>query len=748
MSSQFSSFRVNEPSTQCPICNKYFSNPSNANRHLDLAHNSRLWHDTDTDDYDMTNDVPAVESFNDMVELEDGSSYFDDNDNHDNYDVFEENDLVDSASQPHEEPAHTSTFHANPFYPFKNEMELKCLMFFKGSQDRFSQRIVKKTLRLIRSLIEISHKERDVIQNRPQGFDPIKNVLSDDRICKSHSERRKFPRLEVDTFAVPKGDGSTVDLTYIKPSNHLRLLMANPTKVSLLNSLPDFSPNKRNTLNQGLKWKECPLFQSPMVPKELSRNFNDFWLGDVVINSSGSTHIISKFFTFEGQIFIEAYAIELDHNTFLAILTSEKNTMSISSVSFVLSLLELIDMYLRASMNIVSNTDQVVRTHSRQLNGFHQGFINHCLSERDKVPIDPSTRRHMKVRIVPISLFSDDTSGNRSKKWNCFDTWTMNISALPLKISNEYENHFFICTSNHKITAMEMIEPLTNDLYNLEKGMVMYDSQFKQNVFVISPVLFIRGDNVRQAEIALHKGSRATHPCRFCYWQSDPSKPVDANGQPLSLHYSASGFSAPSRTLQDYKDFATLQYQQRPEPVFLPNRGRPRARIAFESDWSKLGFKFTGGEHFLNLDAIDLSKDLPVEILHTLLLGMTKYCFIIFYDHFMDNNHIESLTDLFRNYNSKALHRNLTSSLKNFRSFVGRDYKIMVQLLPSLLQRSRLDNPRLYPSQTVFESLFNCFNTLGSLSSLIYMEKIDNFEQYKNMLVVLVTETIAAMDNL
>ncbi|KAI7865316.1 uncharacterized protein EV154DRAFT_407422, partial [Mucor mucedo] len=117
---------------------------------------------------------------------------------------------------------------------------------------------------------------------------------------------------------------------------------------------------------------------------------------------------------------------------------------------------------------------------------------------------------------VPISLFSDDTSGNRSKKWNCFDTWTMTISALPLKISNEYENHFFICTSNHIITAMEMIEPLTNDLYNLEKGMVMYDSQFKQNVFVISPVLFIRGDNVRQAEIALHKESRATHPCRFC----------------------------------------------------------------------------------------------------------------------------------------------------------------------------------------------------------------------------------------
>ncbi|KAI7866313.1 uncharacterized protein EV154DRAFT_583623 [Mucor mucedo] len=203
----------------------------------------------------------------------------------------------------------------------------------------------------------------------------------------------------------------------------------------------------------------------------------------------------------------------------------------------------------------------------------------------------------------------------------------------------------------------------------------MYDSQFKQNVIVISPVLFIRGDNVRQAEIALHKGSRATHPCQFC----------------------ASGFSAPSRTLQDYKDFATLQYQQRPEPVFLPNR-------------DVLGEGLHLKAIRANLD-LSLLADLPVEILHTLLLGMTKYCFIIVYDNCMDNNHIESLTDLFRNYNSKAFNRNLTSSLTNFRSFVGRDYKIMVQLLPSLLQQSRLDNARSYLNQTVFESIFNCFNT-------------------------------------
>ncbi|KAI7874002.1 uncharacterized protein EV154DRAFT_430505 [Mucor mucedo] len=64
----------------------------------------------------------------------------------------------------------------------------------------------------------------------------------------------------------------------------------------------------------------------------------------------------------------------------------------------------------------------------------------------------------MTVRVVPISLFSDDTSSNRSKKWNCFDSWVMNIAAFDLEESNKYENHF-LCTSNHKVTAMEMVKP-------------------------------------------------------------------------------------------------------------------------------------------------------------------------------------------------------------------------------------------------------------------------------------------------
>ncbi|KAI7871420.1 uncharacterized protein EV154DRAFT_111970 [Mucor mucedo] len=104
----------------------------------------------------------------------------------------------------------------------------------------------------------------------------------------------------------------------------------------------------------------------------------------------------------------------------------------------------------------------------------------------------------------------------------------------------------------------------------------------------------------------------------------------------------------------------------------------------------------TGAEELLKLKAVDLSQDLPVEILHTLLLGMTNYCFKIAHDHFLNDSQLKKLTELFRNYNSKALHRNLTSSLSAYRSYLGRDFKILVQLFPSILQKANFQDPNMF----------------------------------------------------
>ena len=117
--------------------------------------------------------------------------------------------------------------------------------------------------------------------------------------------------------------------------------------------------------------------------------------------------------------------------------------------------------------------------------------------------------------MAPIILYSDDTSGNRSRKWNKFDLWCMAMAGLPNKEARKFKNINYITCSNN-LTVLNMAAGFIDDLLSLEQGIVVYDSVMKQKVIVISPVLCILGDNVRASEVVNHLGSRANLPCRIC----------------------------------------------------------------------------------------------------------------------------------------------------------------------------------------------------------------------------------------
>ena len=55
------------------------------------------------------------------------------------------------------------------------------------------------------------------------------------------------------------------------------------------------------------------------------------------------------------------------------------------------------------------------------------------------------------VLMLPLILFSDDTSGNKSKQWNKFDSWCVKLAGLPNEDNQKLQNIFHICSSN-KVT--------------------------------------------------------------------------------------------------------------------------------------------------------------------------------------------------------------------------------------------------------------------------------------------------------
>lgn len=120
------------------------------------------------------------------------------------------------------------------------------------------------------------------------------------------------------------------------------------------------------------------------------------------------------------------------------------------------------------------------------------------------------------VVMLPIVLFTDDTSGNRSKQWNKFDSWCLRIAGLPNKDNSKLHNIHFLCCAN-KCSVMDMARPLVKDLADLESnGIGVYDAHLEREVLLIAPVICILADNPRHSELMNHLGSSAKKYCRIC----------------------------------------------------------------------------------------------------------------------------------------------------------------------------------------------------------------------------------------
>ncbi len=120
----------------------------------------------------------------------------------------------------------------------------------------------------------------------------------------------------------------------------------------------------------------------------------------------------------------------------------------------------------------------------------------------------PFSSSELPVVMVPLLLFSYNTSGNKSKK--C-DVWYLLLAGLPWKENTKRENIHVLSCSN-RIPAIEMAGPIVDDLTVLEQeGVVVYDALTKRDVLVVAPVIGGITDNPRGSEMTNHLGSTAKH---------------------------------------------------------------------------------------------------------------------------------------------------------------------------------------------------------------------------------------------
>lgn len=68
----------------------------------------------------------------------------------------------------------------------------------------------------------------------------------------------------------------------------------------------------------------------------------------------------------------------------------------------------------------------------------------------------------LEILHVPMNIYSDDTSGNVSKKWNKHMSFVATLAGLPPHLTNQEYHMHFLAASN-SASALEMADRLVNE---------------------------------------------------------------------------------------------------------------------------------------------------------------------------------------------------------------------------------------------------------------------------------------------
>ncbi|KAJ6543803.1 hypothetical protein B0H10DRAFT_1673200, partial [Mycena sp. CBHHK59/15] len=347
-----------------------------------------------------------------------------------------------------------------------------------------------------------------------------------------------------------------------------------------------------------------------------------------------------------------------------------------------------------------------------------------------------------------IDYFGDDVSGNRSKSWNKHWNAYMTHRNLPRELlQQEYHVHFVSTSPNASITEQFTVFKSVIELTHKDPVKVR-DAETQETTRLCIHANAGPSDNPMQSEITGHIGAKGNYLCRKCNaGGTEKEKETDAcfhslfePGTPRSkedilaelknqVKLACSGVAQPiknSQTATGVKDAYTQHWidhlleQYKEKKAQNPDRDSNKIQEELIQWTLDNEDKIYSG--FLTLKGFDPTKDTPVELLHTILLGVVKY---IWHSSHTSWNASQKQTYSLRlqstNTDGLSIHAIRANYIMQYaNSLIGRQFKTIAQ------------TNVFHVHGLVTAEQFSTWRAVGELSALLWVPEIRDMKEYCN----------------
>ncbi|KAJ7206206.1 hypothetical protein C8J57DRAFT_1258525 [Mycena rebaudengoi] len=356
-----------------------------------------------------------------------------------------------------------------------------------------------------------------------------------------------------------------------------------------------------------------------------------------------------------------------------------------------------------------------------------------------------------------VNYFGDDVSGNRSKSWNKHWNAYMTHQNLPRKIlQQEFHVHFILMSPNASVSEQFCEFKAAVEVTHTEPVEVQ-DEAGNATCFCIH-VNAGPSVNPMQSEVSAHIGGKGNHFCRKCdvggtqkekalnegyHTLFEAGVPRTKEQIPVELEHqvklACSGVIKHVKESQmntGVKDTYTQFWIDDLLSRFKTMRNAEPDRSVQDIQMELIQWTVENRDKiyspFLTMKGFDPTKDTPIEILHTILLGVVKYIWHVTHTPWsQEQKQMYAIRLQSTNTDGLSIHAIRSNYIMQYAgSLIGRQFKTIAQ------------TNVFHVRGLVTEHQFMVWKAAGELAALLWFPEIRNLAEYRRDLKVAVANVL------